>query len=319
MRSASTTSGSTWFDRCRPVCGVGILRQRSSISFSLASVLWTRANSLMCLSNTSASARAAASRLARSVSVSRFSVDSRFSSSSFARDLEHQPRHRLVEQAVPGGAAHDRLVVQELLQLVRQLVGAHRAHPVEHRLVAGKIGVLRQQARQMRLVQPVEFQREEHQRRGEGGDAVLHVGHELGPLAVHRVLVVAQAREGHQPPGGHVDLLIGQHAGQKAPWRPAWQACPRRSAAKSAQAFSSHAMSRATSGRVGRRVEVAQVPVGQLAESSARWHWHRRRGGAGAGSSGKPRSGISGHLGAGRGGSARRSSCARRAWTCQTS
>ena len=75
----------------------------------------------------SASARLAA-RLA-SASCRRFSVGS--SVSSLAVDVEAQVGHRLVEQPVPGAAPGDRLLVEQLLDPVFELVGL--VHPqVEH-------------------------------------------------------------------------------------------------------------------------------------------------------------------------------------------
>ena len=131
-------------------------------------------------------------------------------------DGEHQPRHRLVEKLVPGGGPHHGLIVEKLLQLVRQLVRPHRAHPVEDRLVAGKVGIGGQQPGQMVVVQPVEFEREEHQRRGGSRHLVLRISHELRAFGVDGVLVVAQARIGHQPPGDDLDPFVFLHAGQQA-------------------------------------------------------------------------------------------------------
>ncbi len=131
------------------------------------------------------------------------------------RDLEHQPGHRLVKKLVPRAGADDALVMQETLQLIRKLVRTHGAHAVKYRLVAGKIGIRGQERLQMPILDPVEFKAEEHQRRGEGGHLILRIGHELGALAVHRVLIVAQARVGHDAPGGHVNRLILLHAFQK--------------------------------------------------------------------------------------------------------
>ena len=102
--------------------------------------------------------------------------------------------------------------MQELFHLVRQLVGLHRADPVEDGLVARKIGVLVQQFGEVIVRQLVELQREEHQRRGVVCDFLLHVGHELGPARVGGLLVVAQAREGHDAPGDLIDFLVAQHA-----------------------------------------------------------------------------------------------------------
>ncbi len=184
-----------------------------------------------------------------------------------ARDREHEPRHRLVEQPVPGGGPHDGLVVQELLHLVGQLVGTHRAHPVEHGTVARKIRIGGEQARKVGVVEPVEFEREEHQRRREGGDAILRVGHELGAVAVHRVLIVAQPRKGHQPSGGDVDLFVGQHAGQQRRRVETGQPALIAGSELGAGGFEPAHVARHFGG-IGGGVEIAQIPVGQLAEAA---------------------------------------------------
>ena len=69
--------------------------------------------------------------------------------------------------------------MQEFLQLVRQLVRAHGAHPLEHRAVAGQIGVGVQLGVELGVGNAVQLQREEHKRRGRIGHAVLRVGQAL--------------------------------------------------------------------------------------------------------------------------------------------
>ena len=63
-------------------------------------------------------------------------VQGRFKVLFLAVHVERQPRDGFVKEPVPSGRAHRRLVVQELLQLVRELVRAHGTHPVEDGLVA---------------------------------------------------------------------------------------------------------------------------------------------------------------------------------------
>ena len=122
----------------------------------------------------------------------------------------------LVEEAVPGGGADGGLVVEEPLELVRQLVRLHRAQAVEDRLVAGEVGVGGELRGKGRVVDPVDLEREEDERRGEGGDAVLRVGDELGALGVGGVLVVAEPRVGHQAARHGVDLLVARDAVEHA-------------------------------------------------------------------------------------------------------
>ena len=60
--------------------------------------------------------------------------------SALAINVEGQPCDGFVKQPLPR-VADDAQIMQEFLQLVRQLVGLHRADAVEDGLVAGQIGV----------------------------------------------------------------------------------------------------------------------------------------------------------------------------------
>ncbi len=182
--------------------------------------------------------------------------------------LEHQPGHRLVEKAVPGGCAHGGLVVQELLHLIRQLVRAHGAHPVEDGGIAGEVGTLGQSRFQMLIGQAVELQAEEHQRRGEIRHLVLRVGHELGAGGVECVLVIAQARIGHDPPRHRLDPLIAVDAGQHGLGIEIGQP-PLEIIGEIAAGLlqPDHVIGKFRC--IGRGVEVGQVPFGQLAKTAA--------------------------------------------------
>ena len=185
----------------------------------------------------------------------------------FARDVKHQPGHRFVKQPVPGGSAHGRLIMQELLQLIRQLIGPHRPQAVEDRPVASKVGIGHHQPRQMLLVQPVELQAEEHQRGGVIRHLVLRIGHELGALAVHRVLVIAQPRKGHQPPGDDVDRFIGVHAVQhRGCVQRRKLALVARGKIGAGRLQPGHVLRKLR--RVGRRVQIRKVPVRQVAQTA---------------------------------------------------
>ena len=125
----------------------------------------------------------------------------------FTVDGEFQPRDGFIKQLFPGVPDHAE-IMQEALKLVRQLVRFHRADAVEHRLIAGQIGICLQQAVQVVIVKAVQFEREKHQRRGEIGDRFLAVRHELGALGIGGHLVIAQARIGHDAPGDPFDLFL---------------------------------------------------------------------------------------------------------------
>ena len=196
-------------------------------------------------------------------------VQRRFKAQLFrlARNGEHQACHRFVEQLVPRRGTHNAFVMQELFQLVRQLVWPHRAHPVKDRLVAGEGRVGVHQAGQVVVVQPVELQTEEHKRGGGRGHPVLRVAHELRALGVDGVLVIAQARKGHEPPGDDVDAFVFLHACQKA-----------RCILSAKLAFVGRRKGRAGTLKLGHVggilraicawVQVGQIPVGQIAEAA---------------------------------------------------
>jgi hypothetical protein len=128
--------------------------------------------------------------------------------------LEFQPGDGLVEQTFPC-VADDAQIMQELLHLVGKLVIFHRADTVEHRLIPRQIRLLAQQVGKVIILQPVQFKREEHQRRGKVGDLLLRVRHEFGTAGIRGQLVIAQPRVRHDAPGDLVDLLIAQHTVQQ--------------------------------------------------------------------------------------------------------
>jgi hypothetical protein len=238
-------------------------RQRSSISFSLASVLWTRAKRRRFFSKVSASARAPASR--RGAVVVGQQVEGGFERQVLAVHGEGEGGDGLVEEPVPGGGADGGLVVEELLQLVRQLVGLHRAEAVEDGLVAGEVGVLREASGEVGVLDPVDLEREEDERRGEGGDAVLRVGDELGALGVGGVLVVAEPCVGHEAARDGVDLLVAQEAGEEVGGGEGGELALVVGGEAGAGVLEPVHVALEL-GRVGGGVEVGQVPVGEGAE-----------------------------------------------------
>ncbi len=103
-----------------------------------------------------------------------------------AFDVEAQRRHGLVEQAVPGAARGDRLLVEEPLELFVELVGLLLTQVVEPRLVVGEGGNL-QGVGEILVLDAIELQLEEDQVRGDRRDLLLDVAVELGIVAVGRV------------------------------------------------------------------------------------------------------------------------------------
>jgi len=184
-----------------------------------------------------------------------------------ARDGEFQPGHGLVEKPVPGRGADHRLIMQEALQLVGELMRTHRPHPVEHRLVAGNLGGGGEDGFVSFVVDPVEFKREEYQWRGVVGDLVLAVGQELGAIGVERVLIIAQARIGHQPPGHRLDPLVAADAFQHRAGIEAGQLALIIAGKGGAFALQPAEIA-GHFGRVGGGVDVGQVPFRQIAQTA---------------------------------------------------
>ena len=117
----------------------------------------------------------------------------------------------------------------------------------------------------MIFIQAVEFKAEKHQRRGVFGDLILRVGHKFGAVAVHRVLVIAQTRERHDPACDDVDLLIGQNAVQHGRCIKACQLAlisRRKIGAGGLQPCHIAGEFRA----VGAGVKIGQIPIGKVAE-----------------------------------------------------
>ena len=125
-----------------------------------------------------------------------------------ALHLELESRHGLVEQAVPGAARGDRLLVEHTLELLLELIGLLLAQIVEPRLVAGERRHL-QGARQRRIVDLVELQLEEDEARGDGGDLLLDVAVELGVLGIGGVGGVEQAGVGAELAQRVAERLVG--------------------------------------------------------------------------------------------------------------
>lgn len=120
----------------------------------------------------------------------------------------------------------------------------------------------------MVIVQPVEFEAEEHHRRGGGGDAVLGIGHELGAVAVHGVLVVAEPCVGHDPAGGGFDQLVGADAGEHGPGVEIGEVALVDRLEIGARGFDIVHVD-AEGVAIGAVVEVGQIPFGQVAQGIA--------------------------------------------------
>ena len=138
-------------------------------------------------------------------------VERAFDAHLLAVHGEGEPGDGLVEEPLPG-VAHDAEIVQEFLQLIGELMRFHRADAADDGGVAREIGVLGIHRLERILVEPVQFQREEDQRRGVIRDLLLTVGEEFRPPAIGGQLVIAQPGKGHDPPRRPADRLVAVQA-----------------------------------------------------------------------------------------------------------
>ncbi len=239
------------------------MRHLSSTAFSLAKVLWDAREDLDVLAKDLG--QRAGTDLAPGAVVIREQVQRRLDPQRLAGDIEGQAGGGLVKEPVPCGGPDHRIVVQETLELVGQLIGAHGAHAVEDRLVAGRAVSGGEDLAIALFGDAVEFKAEEHQPRGVIGDAVLQIAHLLGARRIGGVLVIAQADIGHQPADQHVDLLIAFDAFQHLCRRKRDQPPLEIAGEIVAGLFQRLEIARKFR-RIGRRIEIGQIPVGQLAQ-----------------------------------------------------
>jgi hypothetical protein len=137
-------------------------------------------------------------------------VERRLERQLFSADLEAQAGNGGVEQAVPGGAPGDRLLMEELLDLVLELEGLVLADVLEPRLVA------RERLRphggfEHPVVDPVELEREEEELARRRGQALLGVAVELRALRIGGVAGIDETGIGHDPAEQILDRLIAHH------------------------------------------------------------------------------------------------------------
>ncbi len=122
-------------------------------------------------------------------------------------DLETQAGDGLVEQPVPTRISGDRLLVEQLLDAILELIGLLLADVLEPGPVMTERGILHGRV-ELGIVDAVELEHEEQQVRGCCGDPLLHVGIELGALGIDGVPGMDQAGEGHQPAKKLVERFV---------------------------------------------------------------------------------------------------------------
>ena len=128
-----------------------------------------------------------------------------------AVDLEAQRRDRLVEQPVPGARAGHRLLVEQLLDAVLELIRLLLAHVLDPRPVVAERADRAIARVQRRVVDAVELEREEQQMQRGRGDPLLHVAVELGAHRIGGVAGIDEARIGDEPAEQVVERLVALH------------------------------------------------------------------------------------------------------------
>ena len=196
-------------------------------------------------------------------------VERRLERHLLAVDVEAQIGHRLVEETVPGAAPGDRFFVEQLLDAILELVGLvlpQIEHPgpvvAEHR-----IGV--ECPENQRVVDEVQFQREEQQMRAGVGHLLLDVAIELGALRVRRVAGIDEAGIGGDAADQFLQRLeVAQRFAEPAGLAPLGFGGERALPA----AFERHGVARRLVqiglqfGRVDAGIEVGQIPFRQIAK-----------------------------------------------------
>ncbi len=182
----------------------------------------------------------------------------------FAVHRKGQPGDGFVEKTLPR-VADNAQIVQEFFQLVRQLIGLHRADAPEHGLVSGKIRVGSKMRPKHIVFDPVDLEREKHQRRGENGDLFLHVRQELGAIRIGGQLIIPQAGKGHDTARDGVDLFIALNARQKGRSVQLCQLAFIVGSKGGTFAFQPVQVARQF-GRLFRGVEIRQIPFGKIAQ-----------------------------------------------------
>ncbi len=123
-------------------------------------------------------------------------VQRRLQKHLLAADIEAQLRHRLVEQPVPGAAPGDRLLVEELLDAVFQLIGLVLPEVDHPRPIVAEDRIGLERLLDQRVVDQVELKREEQEMRAGVRHLLLDVAVEFRALRVGRVAGIDQPRIG---------------------------------------------------------------------------------------------------------------------------
>ena len=127
-----------------------------------------------------------------------------------AADLEAQRHHGFVEQPVERGIAGHRLLVEQLLDAVFELVRLVLADVLDPGPVMAERGIGHSLV-QRRVIEPVQVEREEQEVQRGRGDAFLHVAVELGDGGIGGVAGIEQPGIGDQSAEHVLDRLVAAH------------------------------------------------------------------------------------------------------------
>ena len=137
-------------------------------------------------------------------------IERRLDGERFSQNLEAQIGDGRIELPVPGRIGGHRLFVKQLLDAIFELIGLVAAHVLEPRPVMAerRIG---HGGLQQRIVDAVEFEREEQKMRGRRRQPLLHVAIKFRARRIDRVAGMHEAGVGREPPHAIVERLIAPH------------------------------------------------------------------------------------------------------------
>ena len=182
-------------------------RQRSEISLSLASVLVIERERPQIV------LESFCQRFGRRLALLAVDVlqqiERRLDGKRLAADLEAQGCDRLVEQPVPGRITGHRLLVEELLDPVFELVGLFLAHVLDPGPIMAERGIAHRSLQQ-RVIDAIELKREKQEMQRGRREAFLHVTVEFRSRGIGGVAGIHQRCVGHQPAKPVVDGFIAR-------------------------------------------------------------------------------------------------------------
>ena len=136
--------------------------------------------------------------------------EQRLERQALALEVEAERRHRVVEQPVPRGGARHRLLQEQLLDLVGELVRLLLADVLEPRAIVAERR-RRHRGLQRGVVDPVELELEKQEVARERRHLLVRVAVELRPGGVAGVAGVEERGVGHDAPDQVLKRLVGPH------------------------------------------------------------------------------------------------------------